>query len=77
MYDEYGEIYGYGIKDDAKLEKIEEFKDTIGRGDCLYCGAKLAMEYSGNICFICSTCGKSVHEDVYYSWAAGYDISLE
>lgn len=58
-------------------ELIEKLRGTISRGDCLYCNAKNAMEYDGVICFICNKCGKSVHEDIYYRWAAGYPIKFE
>ncbi len=86
-WDEYDLIYNYDIDDSRNYEELDEnedpeevierLKNTIGRGDCIYCGAKLAMEYDGHICFICSSCGKSVHEDVYYRWAAGYSIDFE
>ena len=85
--DEYDRIYGYDIEDSRRYEElyeeedieeaIERLRNTIGRGDCIYCGAKHAMEYEGHICFICSVCGKSVHEDVYYRWAAGSAIEFE
>lgn len=73
--DEYEVIYDYeesDIEDD-----IENLRGTIGRGDCVYCGAKDSMEYIGDICFICSKCNKSVHEDIYYAWAAGCDVEME
>lgn len=73
--DEYEELYD--SEDDVNEEAIEELRGVIGRGDCLYCGAKNAMKYEGHICFICSMCDKSVHEDLYYRWAAGYDIETE
>jgi transposase-like protein len=85
--DEYDRIYNYDREDSRNYEElsenddpedvIEKLKGTIGRGDCLFCNAKNAMEYEGNICFICSKCGKSVHEELYYRWAAGYDLDLE
>lgn len=50
---------------------IEEMKGTIKRGDCLYCGSKDTMVYSGNICFVCWKCGKSVHENTFYACATG------
>lgn len=83
--DEYDVIYNYDREDsinDEELdedpeEAIERLRGTIGRGDCLYCDAKHAMEYDGHICFICSECGKSLHEDAYYRWAAGYGIEIE
>ena len=64
-------------ENDSPEEAIEKLRGVIGRGDCLYCGAKNAMKYEGRICFICSMCDKSVHEDLYYRWAAGYDIETE
>lgn len=85
--DEYDVIYEYDSEDTRNYEELDENEDPeeaverlrgiIGRGDCLYCGGKNAMEYEGHICFICSMCGKSVHEDLYYRWAAGYDIEIE
>lgn len=85
--DEYDYIYNYDEEDSRSYEElnenesvediIETLRGTIGRGDCVYCGAKNAMEYEGNVCFICSKCGKSVHEDLYYQWAAGYSIDFE
>lgn len=85
--DEYNNIYNYDVEDNMNYEElneneteeeaVERLKHAIGRGDCLYCGGKLTMEYKGNICFICSVCGKSIHEDLYYRWAAGYDIEIE
>lgn len=83
---EYEDIYDYDIEDNTVYEElneddlddiIEELRHTIGQGDCLYCGEKLAMKYEGQICFICSSCGKSVHEDIYYRWIAGYPIETE
>ena len=85
--DEYDIIYNYDAEDSRCCEDLDENEDpeevidklrnTIGRGDCIYCDAKNGMEYVGNICFICSKCGKSVHEDVYYRWLAGYPIEFE
>lgn len=81
--DEYDIIYDsddnrtYEEFSDSPEEAIEKLRGVIGRGDCLYCGAKNAMKYEGRICFICSMCDKSVHEDLYYRWAAGYDIETE
>jgi transposase-like protein len=85
--DEYDIIYNYDGEDSRNYEEldenedpediIEELRGCIGRGDCLYCDAKNAMEHEGHICFICKECGKSVHEDIYYRWAAGYPIEFE
>ena len=85
--DEYDVIYEYDFEDSRCYEELDENEDeeevidrikgTIGRGDCMYCGSNNAMEYEGHICFICNVCGKSVHEDIYYRWAAGYPIEAE
>lgn len=85
--DEYDIIYNYDNEDSRRYEELDENADpeevvdklraTIGRGDCIYCDAKDGMEYEGHICFICSSCGRSVHEDVYYRWLAGYPIEFE
>lgn len=84
--DEYDRIYDYCDdsieyaeldENETPEEAVERLRNTIGRGDCVYCGAKNAMEYDGCICFICSKCDMSVHEDVYYRWAAGYPIEFE
>lgn len=85
--DEYDVIYEYDFEDSRCYEELDENEDeeeaidrlrgTIGRGDCIYCNAKNSMEYEGHICFICTECGKSVHEDIYYRWAAGYSIEME
>ena len=85
--DEYYRIYNYRNKGNTDYEivdenedpeeVIEKLKGTIGRGDCIYCYAKNGMKYDGLICFICSECGNSVHEDIYYRWAAGYPINFE
>jgi hypothetical protein len=85
--DEYDIIYNYDIEDSRNYEElyededpeevIERLRGTIASGDCVYCGGKNTMEYVGDICFVCSKCGMSVHEDVYYRWAAGYDLEFE
>lgn len=85
--DEYDLIYDYDIEDSRLYEELDENEDlyeiieilrgTIGRGDCVYCNSKNSMEYEGHVCFICSKCGKSVHEDIYYRWIAGYPIEFE
>ena len=79
---EYEEIYDnmdYAEVDENEdpEEVIESLRGTIGRGDCLYCNAKNGMKYDGFICFICSKCRMSVHEDVYYRWAAGYSVEFD
>lgn len=81
--DEYEEIYENNMayeevdENEDPDEAIEKIRGTIGRGDCLYCYAKNGMIYDGFICFICSVCKRSVHEDIYYRWAAGYSIEFE
>ena len=85
--DEYDRIYDYDEEDSRLYEEldenediediIEKLRDTIGRGDCIYCSGDNTMEYDGHICFICNSCGKSVHEDLYYRWAAGDSVELE
>ena len=83
--DEYDIIYDF--EDSRVFEELNEYEDeedaieqlrgTISKGDCIYPGCSGEMVYVGHICFVCSTCGKSVHEDVYYRWAAGYTIEFE
>lgn len=78
--DEYDLFYdGYEVTEefDSIEDAIDKLKGTIGRGDCMFCGAKNGMEYEGHICYICKVCGKAVHEDLYYAWAAGYEIKSE
>ena len=85
--EEYEDIYGWDEDDPRNYEdlseeedveaRIEELRGTIGRGTCLYCGVRNAMRYEAGTCFICTECGKSVHEDVYYRWIAGEDIEME
>lgn len=81
--DEYDAIYDTEMdyseldENEEPEEVIDRLKGVIGRGDCLYCKAKDGMKYDGFICFVCSECGKTVHEDLYYRWAAGYPIEVE
>ena len=81
--DEYDDIYDNNMQyeevdeNEDPDEAIERLRGTIGRGSCLYCSAKNGMKYDGFICFVCSKCGMSVHEDIYYRWAAGYSIDFE
>lgn len=85
--DDYEDIYGYDIEDNTRYEELDENEDievtinklrgTVGRGDCLYCGGKNAMIYTGDICFVCDKCDKSVHEDIYYRWIAGEEIVFD
>ena len=82
--DEYDRIYDYDDEDSRNYEELDanesideriaKLKGTIGRGDCVYYGAKNGMEYVGHICFICKECGKSIQEELYYYWEIGYDI---
>lgn len=76
--EDYDIIYDYDIEDSRNYEELDENEDvenkidrirgTIGRGDCMLCGAIDAMRYEGGVCFVCSKCGESVHEDIYYRW---------
>ena len=72
--EDYYVIYDYDIEDSRNYEEftedenLESMRGTIGRGDCMLCGAHNSMHYEGNICFVCSECGESVHEDMYYRW---------
>lgn len=85
--DEYDLIYDYDSEDSRNYEElnenespeevIERIKGTVGRGTCIYCNTKDTMEYEGTICFICTKCGMSIHEDSYYRWLAGYPIKFE
>ena len=77
---EYYDIYENNEELDENedpLDAIERLRGTIGRGNCVYCGAKNAMVYEGNICFVCQQCSRSIHEDGYYMWAAGYGLTFE
>ncbi len=58
-------------------QEVEALRGTIASGDCIYCGARNTMKYEGDICFICSHCGRSIHEDLYYRWAAGYEVIMD
>lgn len=87
LRDEYDVLYNYDPEDSRNYtdldenedpeDAIEELRGTIGRGDCMFCDGKQTMEYEGQVCFICSTCGKAVHEDLYYRWLLGYPITFE
>lgn len=80
---DYDLYFGYDDDDldfeefDSCDDDVEELRGTISKGTCLYCGENEGMEYTGDICFVCSKCGKSVHEDTYYYWASGHDIEFE
>lgn len=85
--DEYDRIFDLDSEDSRNYEELDEneteeeaierLRGTISSGDCVYCGAPNAMKYEGNICFICDKCGRSVHEDTYYLWAAGWNIDFD
>lgn len=85
--DEYKEIYTPDDEDSRSYEEVNEneepediikrLKGTIKSGDCLYCGGKNTMTYEGNICFVCSKCKKSTHENIYYLWAAGHPVEID
>lgn len=68
--DEYGEIYN-DVED-----AVEKLRGTILKGDCLFCNAVNGMKYEGDICFVCSKCGNSTHEDIYYMWVAGFPVDI-
>lgn len=83
--DEYDIIYDF---EDSRIfeelnecedeeDAIEHLRGTIVKGKCIYPDCQGEMIYVGNICFVCSMCGRSVHEDIYYRWAAGYTIEFE
>lgn len=82
---EYIEVYGYDEEDSRNYEEFDDTEDamdeaiarlrgTISVGDCMECGAKDAMKYEGNVCFVCSKCKMAVHENLYYLWTAGFPI---
>lgn len=85
-WNDYDDVY-YDEEDGRMWEDLDENEDpddvveslrgTIERGDCIYCGGKLTMTHEGNVCFICSKCGKAVDEDIYYRWIAGYPVEFE
>ena len=58
-------------------EAVDKLRGTIAYGDCIYCGAHHAMKYEGDICFVCDKCGRSIYEDLYYRWAAGYEVEMD
>ncbi len=63
-------------ENEAPEDIIERLRGTIDRGDCMYCGGVDTMTYEGNVCFVCSKCGQSTHEDTYYLWWSGCDIDF-
>jgi len=70
IYTDYPEIDEFQM-----MKDIDELRGTIAEGSCLFCDGK--MVYTAKCCFICEKCGKSVHEDIYYQWAAGYPLDFE
>lgn len=75
---DYSELYESEVEEDEDEDEIiRRLKGTVQSGDCMYCGAKNAMKYEGNICFVCKKCGMSTHEDSYYLWLSGYDIEYD
>ena len=78
VYDEDDQGYyeDFDTSEDPE-EVIEKMRGTVVKGDCIYCGGKHTMSYEGDVCFVCSECKKSIHEDLYYLWLAGYNIDLE
>lgn len=77
IYDDELDEYEEFDENESMEDAIERLKGTIASGDCIYCGGRNTMEYEGNICFICSKCGRSIHENLYYIWAAGFDVELD
>lgn len=76
MNKDYEDFYD-GAEEEYYDNAIEELRGTVGRGPCIYCGAKNAMIYEGNICFVCTECNTSIHEDLYYRWLAGGTIQID
>ena len=72
---DYSELdqYEFEATEEEIEEAINQIKNSgITSGDCFYCRGKNTMKYDGCICFNCTKCGGSIHEDDYYRWAAGY-----
>lgn len=74
MDDEY--LYNEELED-FYFQAAKELRGTIERGDCIYCDGENTMYYEGDICFICTACRNSIHEDLYYRWIAGGTIEFE
>lgn len=71
----YESIYSFEEEVELSIEaEIEELRGNVTRGSCLYCHEPNGMIYEGNICFVCTKCNQSVHEDLYYRWLVGGDI---
>ena len=69
--DEYN--YIYGNDEEERKEAIDKLRGTIDVYDCDICGGKLTMVYDAP-CFVCTKCGVITHEDIVYSYAAGYPM---
>ena len=81
MKDEYDDIYGDEELDldDEEIDPddaVELLRGKITSGDCIYCGGTNSMIFD-EVCFICTICNRSIHEDLYYRWAAGYEIEMD
>ena len=80
--DDYSDVYddfSFDPSDpdiDDSEDEIERLRGNIKSGDCVYCGARNKMKYFGN-CFICTKCKMAIDEELYYRWAAGYDIDVD
>lgn len=78
LYDENSYESIYELEEEEYYDNaIEDLRGNVGRGTCIYCGGENTMQYEGHICFICTNCGRSVHEDIYYRWLAGDNIEME
>lgn len=84
--DEYKFIYDNGddsgidysdLSESDPEEAVDSLRGNVLSGSCIYCGAQDGMKYEGDICFICSVCGRSIHEDLYYRLLAGYEIEMD
>ncbi len=72
---DYSELDGCEFEED-EYDIIERMRDEVAGGDCLYCNARDSMVHDGER-FVCSVCGKSVCEDVYFAWAGGIPVEIE
>ena len=68
-------MYDYDDEFEDRIEEeIEELRGNVVRGACLYCHKPNGMIYEGDICFVCTECNQSIHENLYYRWLVGGDI---
>lgn len=84
---EYEVIYDFEDDDSRNYEELDEnesvedaverIKNSYGRGDCMFCGTVNGMIRENTMCLICESCGRAVHEDIYFRWLAGYDVEFE